>query len=212
MTLICAHERLRDVLHPVHPLDDEAVERLHAYTRVLDRWAARQRLVGWRRAEALLADGLRDAWSAVPLLKSVDAPILDVGSGAGLPALVFAAGLPERAMHLVESRRKRASFLREAVRVMGISRVEVHHGRVEELVDERRIDPTDALVTSRAFASPTDVLKLAGAWGASSCLATSSSAKIPVDAPAGWREIARTESRPHADSLHVVYRTAVRRS
>ena len=107
-------------------------------------------------------------------------------------------------MHLVESRRKRASFLREAVRVMGISRVEVHHGRVEELVDERRIDPTDALVTSRAFASPTEVLKLAGAWGAASCLATSSSAKIPVDAPAGWREIARTESRPHADSLHVV--------
>lgn len=212
MTLICAHARLRAVLDPVHPLDDEALERLHAYTRVLDRWAARQRLVGWRRAEALLADGLRDAWSAVPLLAAVDAPIVDVGSGAGLPALVFAAGLPAREVHLVEARRKRASFLREAVRVMGVSRVEVHHGRTDALVDEGRIDPIHSLLTSRAFAAPTEVLDLASGWGASACLVTSSSAKIPVRPPEGWRVASRRPSRPYADSEHVLYEVAVRRS
>ncbi len=206
MTLICAPERIAAVLGPVHPIHDEAVQRLHQYTRVLDRWARGQRLVGWRRAEALLHDGIRDAWSAVPLLADVDAPVVDVGSGAGLPALVFAAGLPSRTIHLIEARRKRASFLKEAARLMGVSAVVVHHGRTDDLRAEGAFDPEGALITSRAFAAPIEVLDLATSWGASRCLVTSSNPKIPGGDPDGWSTEVRIESRPHGDSSHVLYR------
>jgi len=205
VTLVCAPDRIRAVLDPVHPIDADAVGRLHEYTRVLDRWAARQRLVGWRRAEALLAEGIRDAWSAVPLLAELEAPIVDVGSGAGLPALVFAAALPARTVHLLEARRKRASFLREAIRLMGVTAATLHHGRAHEVVGVG-LDPAGAVVTSRAFAAPEEVLDLADAWGASACLVTSSEAKIPDASPEGWEAGAPVPSRPSADSLHVLYR------
>ena len=206
MTLVVSAERLRAVLGPVHPIDEDAVRRLVEYTKVLDRWAARQRLVGWRRAEALLADGLRDAWSAVPLLAESVAPIVDVGSGSGLPALVYASGLPDRVMHLVESRRKRVSFLREAVRVMGVSSVVIHHGRTEDIYAEQAFDPEGCILTSRAFAAPVEVLELGASWGVGSCLITSSTDKIPSTPPRGWSEHDRRPSRPFADSEHVFYR------
>lgn len=207
MTLICAPERIRAVLNPVHPIDEEAVARLHAYTRILDRWAARQRLVGWRRAEVLLHDGIRDAWSAIPLLEG-DRAIVDVGSGAGLPGLIFAAALPERAIHLVEARRKRVSFLREAAKVMGVSGVVVHHGRTDDLIASGEVAPADALVTSRAFAAPSEVLQMATEWDAAECLITSADEKIPSDDPVGWNSHRRMESRPHSGSFHVLYQRA----
>jgi hypothetical protein len=58
---------------------------------------------------------------------------MDIGSGAGLPGLVWAA-LRERESHqgpslLVEPRKKRAWFLKKAIRVMGLSEVTVAEHR-----------------------------------------------------------------------------------
>ena len=205
MSLVCDADRLLAALEPVHPVDPAAVDRLVAYSTVLDRWASTQRLVGWRTAEKLLTEGISDAWSALPLIAGGDAPLVDLGSGAGLPALVLAAALPDRVFHLVEARRKRVSFLRDAVRVMGVSAVVVHHGRAEELRDAGAFDPEGALITSRAFARPLDVLELAARWGAAECLLTSSAARLPSADPEGWTSGSRCSSRPLADSFHVLY-------
>jgi 16S rRNA (guanine527-N7)-methyltransferase len=211
MPLVCTAARLREVLHPVHPLDSSSVERLVEYTRVLDRWAAGQRLVGWRRAERLLQEGIRDAWSALPLIGGLTEPIVDIGSGAGLPALILAAAWPDRTIHLVEARRKRVAFLREAVRAMGVSSVVIHHGRAQDLQTRGAFDPEGALITSRAFAKPIRVLELAARWGAGSCLVTSSKRSLPPSDPDGWIHAGRCSSRPNSDSEHVLYKRDVRR-
>jgi 16S rRNA (guanine527-N7)-methyltransferase len=80
---------------------------------------------------------------------------LDLGSGAGVPGLALALAWPEATGTLVDSRRRRCSFLDEAVLELGIEdRVAVECGRAEELA--RRPDFRGAydLVASRGFGPP----------------------------------------------------------
>ncbi len=58
--------------------------------------------------------------------------LLDFGSGAGLPGIPIALCRPEMAVTLAESQGKKAAFLQEAVRVLGL-KAKVHAGRAEAL-------------------------------------------------------------------------------
>jgi 16S rRNA (guanine527-N7)-methyltransferase len=63
---------------------------------------------------------------------------VDIGSGAGYPGLALACLYPDAEWVLVEARRKRAAFLRHAVAVLGLKRVEVVAERAELAVGARR--------------------------------------------------------------------------
>jgi 16S rRNA (guanine527-N7)-methyltransferase len=86
------------------------------------------------------------------------ARLLDVGSGGGLPGIVIAIARPDIEVHLLEATGKKARFLEEVNEALGL-KVQVHHGRAEELA----IGPlhgTFGVVTARAVA-PLDRLS---AW------------------------------------------------
>ncbi len=82
---------------------------------------------------------------------------LDVGSGAGFPGLVIAAAINAQ-VTLVESRRKRATFLNEAIVEMGLRNAHVETMRAESLDVSIGFD----LMTARAVGSPAEMFKLAG--------------------------------------------------
>ncbi len=82
--------------------------------------------------------------------------VLDIGSGAGFPGLVIAAAINAH-VTLVEARRKRATFLNEAVIEMGLKNVRVECARAESLELGENFD----LVTSRAVASPSALFEIA---------------------------------------------------
>jgi 16S rRNA (guanine527-N7)-methyltransferase len=72
--------------------------------------------------------------------------VLDLGSGAGFPGLPIQLLLPELRVTLAESQNKKASFLREAVRTLGLANAEVWAGRAEEMAAGRSYE----VVTLRA--------------------------------------------------------------
>lgn len=82
------------------------------------------------------------------------ARIADVGSGAGLPGVVLALARPDLRVTLIEPLLRRATFLQEAVDVLGLAGVSVLRARAEDVVDAEGFD----VVTSRAVAP---LLKLA---------------------------------------------------
>lgn len=76
--------------------------------------------------------------------------LLDMGSGAGFPAIPVKIVHPEIAVTLVESVKKKASFLRHIVRTLKLVDVDVLDVRTEELPESR--EQMYDVVTARAFA------------------------------------------------------------
>lgn len=135
----------------------ETVARLAAYAAQLTEWQGRMNLVA--------ASTLDDVWErhfadSAQLAALADATAtttwLDIGSGAGFPALVLAVLCPGR-FHLIEARAKKCVFLHAAAATLGVTdRVVIHNARIEDLVPF-----TADIVTARAAASLTQLF----AWG-----------------------------------------------
>jgi 16S rRNA (guanine527-N7)-methyltransferase len=132
----------------------ETIERLVIHLELLERWQGAINLVGPK--------ALRDPWRRLVLdsaqltryLPPNAASLVDLGSGAGFPGLVLAIlGVP--GVHLIESDRRKAVFLREAARLSGAP-VEVHAERIERMAGFR-----SDVVTARALAPLPRLLGLA---------------------------------------------------
>lgn len=129
---------VRGVLDALCPGVSDAEDAL---ARLLDgvvEWNARTDLTAARSAEELADLYLADA---AVLCRSVresgDAAgrWVDVGSGAGAPAIPLALLAPELELQLVEPRDKRVAFLRTMLAQLGRTDVVVHRGRSQELPD-----------------------------------------------------------------------------
>lgn len=80
---------------------------------------------------------------------------LDLGSGGGVPGLVLAAEWADSSWVLLDAQARRASFLGDAVRALGLaSRVEVRHARAEDAGREAVLRGAFDLVTVRSFGPP----------------------------------------------------------
>jgi 16S rRNA (guanine527-N7)-methyltransferase len=89
---------------------------------------------------------LLNSAAVVPFLPQ--GPVIDVGSGAGLPGLVIAAMEPEREVILVEPMERRVAWLEEMVGRLGLGNVRVMRARAESIVGLVRAPA----VTARAVA------------------------------------------------------------
>jgi 16S rRNA (guanine527-N7)-methyltransferase len=109
--------------------------QLSLYLDLLLRWNARTNLTAIREPEEIVRRHFGESLFAgrhlAPLLPA-NAILLDFGSGAGFPGLPIQLLLPALRVTLAESQGKKASFLREAVRTLGLT-TEVWADRVEAL-------------------------------------------------------------------------------
>jgi 16S rRNA (guanine527-N7)-methyltransferase len=78
-------------------------------------------------------------------------PLIDLGSGAGLPGVVLAVALPQSSMMLVEKRPKRAAFLELVVRELPLPNASVFAGSVEALTSGTEAGRPAAVCFARAF-------------------------------------------------------------
>lgn len=140
-----AGTRLNEILaefgqKPIHLLHSK---RFEEYLFLLLRWNARVNLTAIRDEEGILRRHFVESIVCARALPAGITSLLDFGSGAGFPGIPIALCCPEIAVTLAESQGKKAAFLSEAVRVLGIS-AKVHSGRAEVL------QPTFDCVTLRA--------------------------------------------------------------
>jgi 16S rRNA (guanine527-N7)-methyltransferase len=128
---------------------------LLAYLQELEKWNAAYNLTAIRDPREMVTRHLLDSLVMVPHVRG---PLLDVGSGAGLPGIPLAIARPELAVTVLDSNGKKARFLRHAVRALKLPNVAV----VESRVEDYRPQAPFAALTSRAFASLGDFFKLTG--------------------------------------------------
>jgi 16S rRNA (guanine527-N7)-methyltransferase len=148
---------LSDIIEPYAGGREEQL--VESYTRYIELLRQRLRdtnLSGIRDpndiAVHVIGDALAPLASNAPhdYLAEPPSEVLDVGSGAGIPGIVYAILWPETKVVLLESQKKRVDFLAEAVEKLELTNTEVLEGRAEahahELTWRERFD----LVTSRA--------------------------------------------------------------
>jgi 16S rRNA (guanine527-N7)-methyltransferase len=114
------------------PLDPAQSRRFDDYLSLLLRWNARVNLTAIRDEEGIVPRHFVESIACARSLPIGIATLLDFGSGAGFPGIPIALCRPEIAVTLAESQGKKAAFLSEAVRVLGVSAT-VHSGRAEAL-------------------------------------------------------------------------------
>lgn len=116
------------------------------YLALLQKWNKVYNLTAVRDEEGMLTTHVLDCLSALPLLASRALKILDVGSGGGMPGLIFAIARPDCHLTLLDASHKKTTFLQQSVIDLGLKNVRVICSRVEQVQNE-----SFDVITSRAF-------------------------------------------------------------
>jgi 16S rRNA (guanine527-N7)-methyltransferase len=116
------------------PGPETGAERLASYGNLLLHWNTRLSLTAIRDEAELIERHLMEGVFAAQH-HPAGTTSLDFGSGTGIPGIPIAICRENLQITLAESHRKKAAFLQEAVRVLGLKAV-VHSGRAETLVPD----------------------------------------------------------------------------
>jgi 16S rRNA (guanine527-N7)-methyltransferase len=143
-------------------LPSDVVPAFEAYFRLLAQWNVKINLTALPLEPP--TDDTFDRLFIEPLLAATFVPPdvatwFDLGSGGGSPAVPLKLVRPALALTLVESKTRKAAFLREVTRVLPLSRTEVANVRFEEFAasTDHRAD----LITVRAVRPDSAFLKVA---------------------------------------------------
>jgi 16S rRNA (guanine527-N7)-methyltransferase len=133
-------------------LDAAQQARLIDYLLLLDKWNRVFNLTAVRDPAIMVRRQLLDSLSILPWVDR--GPVLDVGSGAGLPGIPLAIARPQLSFSLLDTNGKKTRFLQQAAAELGLANIEILKTRVEALERPRHY----AMITSRAFATLADMV------------------------------------------------------
>lgn len=170
-------------------LSDVPESPLLDYLALLQQWNQAYNLTAIRDPREMVVKHLLDS---LAILQHVpDGRLVDIGSGAGLPAIPLAIARPALRATLVETAGKKARFLREAVRRLDLGeRVEVLSARAEAVDRAGQYD----LLSARALGTLRQILSLGGHLLGPRGRLLAMKGQAPTaelaDLPPGWRHVA----------------------
>jgi 16S rRNA (guanine527-N7)-methyltransferase len=135
-------------------ISQEKQEKLLNFLALLDKWNNTYNLTSIRNLHKMVSNHLLDSLAVEPYLWPSN--WLDVGCGAGLPGLVLAIVRPEWSFTLIDSNRKKTSFVQQVIIELGLKNIEVRCERIETWQSKEKFDG----IISRAFAETAEFISL----------------------------------------------------
>jgi 16S rRNA (guanine527-N7)-methyltransferase len=170
-----------DALH----LPRALAPRLLDYLALLARWNQAYNLTAIREPREMLVKHLLDSLAMASFVG--DERLADLGTGPGLPGIPLAIAHPGLQVALVESNGKKARFLREAVRALGLANARVLESRAEAVDEPGAFD----VVTARALDRLAGILAVGGHLLAPAGRVLAMKGQRPdeeiAELPPGWR-------------------------
>ncbi len=143
-------------------MDADLIEKLEIYYQLLTKWNAKINLTAFRLTpegdEAAIDRLLIEPVIAARYIQENARTLLDAGSGGGSPAIPLKLASQGLHLRMVEVKTRKAVFLREAVRALGLRDAEVETSRFEELLPRAELHETLDLVSIRAVRIETRTL------------------------------------------------------
>lgn len=115
---------------------EKQVRAFLTYLSELKKWNRAYNLTGLKTDDDIIIKHFLDSLLYIKALPSSPFHMADIGTGAGFPGMPVKITMPEIALTLIESSRKKAAFLRNIVRTLGLKRVAVLEERIEHLGSE----------------------------------------------------------------------------
>jgi 16S rRNA (guanine527-N7)-methyltransferase len=131
---------------PAEEMDERLLSTVQMHLELLLRWNQRMNLTGLRTPEEIVARHFGESLFAARQLlpRQATISVFDLGSGAGFPGLPLKYWSPGIQLKLIEGHGKKATFLREVVRAVGLTGITVLDQRGEQVAEQAE------LVTMRA--------------------------------------------------------------
>jgi 16S rRNA (guanine527-N7)-methyltransferase len=134
-----------------------AIQRLQRYRNLIIEASSAFNLTAVRDPDAIDRRHLLESLALTRLLEAQDllpleARVVDIGSGAGLPGIPIAIARPDLHVSLLESHEKKCDFMRRVAAELGLERVQVLEGRAESVVAEPGQRAAYDLAIARAVA------------------------------------------------------------
>ena len=144
-------------------LSEKQLDLFALFLEGLWSWNRRMNLTGISEKRGMIIKLLLDPLVALPYLPS-SGTVLDIGSGAGIPGLPLKIGRPEFEVHLLESKAKKVSFLRDMIRKLDLKGIEAYKGRAEKRADLPTLFHFYDIVTARALAPLEKTISICSAY------------------------------------------------
>ncbi len=137
-------------------LGEEIEQAILFYLLKLKDYNSHTNLVANSEIDVLLKEHVLDSLRLLPFLKESggEKKLVDIGSGAGFPALLLAIAQPDLKVSLIESIGKKCRFLEDFIAFAGMGRrVKVHCQRAEILAHDKKMRENFDFATARAVGS-----------------------------------------------------------
>lgn len=174
-------------------IDPAHAPKLLDYLALLVRWNRTYNLTAIRDPREMVVKHLLDSLSMHAHVAGIAArggALADLGTGAGLPGIPLALVHPGLQVTLVESAGKKARFMREAIRTLGLPNARVIEARIEAVDAAGAFDA----ITARALATLPLLVELGGRLLTPDGVLLAMKGLVPVDEiaalPPGWQVIA----------------------
>lgn len=137
-------------------LSQRHLDLFSAYMDELLEWNLRINLTGLSERKRIIVELFLDSLIPTPFIPE-KGRMLDVGSGAGFPGIVIKICRPDLKTCLMEANSRKTSFLKQVVRLLKLSDIDVVNGRIES--DKGKIHPDGYhIITARALAGQDKII------------------------------------------------------
>jgi 16S rRNA (guanine527-N7)-methyltransferase len=125
---------LQNARHLGVELSEQQLAQFDVYKNELLQWNAKTNLISENSSHEIITRHFLDSLTALQFIHKPNARMVDVGCGAGFPGLPLKIALPTLELYLLETNRKKVSFLKHMIRLLNLSTTVVLHDRTENII------------------------------------------------------------------------------
>lgn len=141
-------------------LGDKEIALFNLYQSELLKWNAKTNLISEKTAGEIVTRHFLDSLTAAKYITYSNTRLIDIGCGAGFPGIPLKIALPSIQLSLLETNRKKVSFLKHIIRLLNLDQTQTLHDRTENVVRTETWREKFDVVISRAAFKLTDLLPL----------------------------------------------------
>lgn len=141
-------------------LGEKQLALFDLYQSELLKWNAKTNLISEKTAGEIITRHFLDSLTAAKYITPQNARVVDIGCGAGFPGIPLKIALPFIQLYLLETNRKKVSFLKHIIRSLDLDQTQTLHDRTENIVRTDTWKEKFDVVISRAALKLSDLLPL----------------------------------------------------